>query len=57
MQGKLSAADWKRIEVGLQAALNNLENMSTVEETEFEATLDRIQFHNKTGVYALKLVR
>jgi hypothetical protein len=55
VKGKLSAADWHRIELGLEAAME-YDSLGPAQRAEYEATLDRIQFHNKTGVYALKVI-
>jgi hypothetical protein len=54
MQGKLSNADWERIEEALVKYIGPYDAQSPVPQ--YEATLDRIQFHNKTGPYAVKLV-
>jgi hypothetical protein len=54
MKGKLTATDWQRIEMGLRTVL--ADNLTPEIRANYEATLDRIQFHNKTGVYALKVI-
>ena len=55
MKGKLSAADWQRIERAIDIALEYAD-LGPTKTAEYEDTLDRIQAHNKTGAYALKLV-
>ena len=55
MKGKLSAADWVRIERAIDIALEYVD-LGPAKTAEYEATLDRIQSHNKTGPYALKLI-
>jgi hypothetical protein len=55
MKGKLSAADWVRIERALDIALEYAD-LGPTKTAAYQATLDRIQFHNKTGVYALKVI-